>query len=70
MTEREYDPSFATGLSKPVTIMDIARDHAAMTANCGCSICWAARQARIRADKFAEAERQRALTERLMKEWP
>jgi hypothetical protein len=70
VSERTYDPSFSSGLSRQVTIMDVAREHAMMTAHCGCSICWMSREISMRDAEKAEAVRQRALTERLMKEWP
>ena len=72
MSERDYDPSFAglgDGTGPRVSILDVARDHAARQRYCGCPICECARSFdRLQARK-AEAERQRALTERLMKEW-
>jgi hypothetical protein len=55
---------------RPVTIMDVARDHAALTRHCGCSICWAAREIERRDRKQREAQEAKALSERLMKEWP
>lgn len=42
MSERQYDPIFASG-NRTHTMMDVYREHHAQMANCYCPACWMAK---------------------------